>query len=109
MLVARWDFSAAVSLQTCGTLTGATVISHVRSHSYTRPPRDVETFLHPSREGPADLLGCHWAPLTRLFGGMMCSAFPGGTGGLPNSEICVAESESHHPKCCPQSVWSLHS
>lgn len=53
MLVARWDFSAAVSLQACGTLTGATVISHVRSHSCTWSPRDMETFLHPSRKGPA--------------------------------------------------------
>lgn len=53
MLVARWDFSAAVSLQACGTLKGATVTSHVRSHSCTRSPRDMETFLHPSRMGPA--------------------------------------------------------
>lgn len=53
MLVARWDFSAAVSLQACGTLKGATVTSHVRSHSCTRPPRDMETFLHPSRMGLA--------------------------------------------------------
>lgn len=104
MLVARWDFSAAVSLQACGTLTGATVTSHVRSHSCTRSPRDLETFLHPSRKGPADLLGCHWAPLTRLFGGMMCSAFPGGTGGLPNSDLCGRVGESPPQVLSPVSV-----
>lgn len=47
-----------------------------------------------------DLLGCHWAPLTRLFGGMndMFSL----SWGLPASKIRV--TESHRPKCCP-SQW----
>lgn len=51
-----------------------------------------------------DLLGCHWAPLTRLFGGMMCSAFPGGTGGLPNSDLCGRVGESPPQVLSPVSV-----
>lgn len=70
-----------------GTLKGATVTSHVRSHSCTWSPGDMGTFLHPSRMGPARMsLGLS----DLLFVGMMCLS--GGPGGLLALEICVAKS-----------------
>lgn len=99
MLIARWTFF----LQLClfrlveGTLKGATVTSHVRSHSCTWSPGDMGTFLHPSRMGPArmslglsDLAVCrNDVPFLRARRATCLG------------DLCGKEWESHHPRGVP--------